>query len=126
MLESFIRSLHHVKELKTGIDFYKAFSCLEAKGFNSPSNLKVVEVTNQSSDTDSTDLSDYSDDDSSVDDTDSMERGDCSDNDSSFDDQDAEQVGDEGNPAAGREVGADDAGPGDDVGAEEADVRHED
>nr|XP_043621944.1 F-box/LRR-repeat protein At5g02910-like isoform X2 [Erigeron canadensis] len=45
MLEMFILYLHHVKELKIGKSCYTAFSRLEAKGFNFPSNLKSIAAT---------------------------------------------------------------------------------
>nr|XP_043609289.1 putative F-box protein At1g49610 [Erigeron canadensis] len=69
MLKRFILRLHHVKELKIGIDCYTVFSRLEAKGFIFPSSLKVVKVDYPIYDTDSTELGDSSDSDSSVGDT---------------------------------------------------------
>nr|GEX28624.1 hypothetical protein [Tanacetum cinerariifolium] len=42
MLEGFILSLHHVKELKIGDTLIEILSLLEAKGLNFPSNLKIV------------------------------------------------------------------------------------
>ncbi|GJV47418.1 F-box protein-like protein [Tanacetum coccineum] len=42
MLEGFILSLRHVKELKIGDTLIEILSLLEAKGLNFPSNLKIV------------------------------------------------------------------------------------
>ncbi|GJR17654.1 F-box/LRR-repeat protein 25-like protein [Tanacetum coccineum] len=54
MLKAFIQSLGHVKELKIGTACASALSRLEAKGFISPSNLKVADrISPISSDSDS-------------------------------------------------------------------------
>ncbi|XP_071716649.1 uncharacterized protein [Rutidosis leptorrhynchoides] len=43
ILKELILSLQHVKEVKIGIDCFKAFFRLEATGFAFPSNLKVLD-----------------------------------------------------------------------------------
>nr|XP_043637519.1 putative F-box/LRR-repeat protein At3g18150 [Erigeron canadensis] len=64
MLKRFILSLHHVKELILGSDCYKAYSGLEVKGFIFPP--VEHEIIHPLYGSDSTELSDCSDNDSSV------------------------------------------------------------
>ncbi|GKA03897.1 F-box protein-like protein [Tanacetum coccineum] len=54
MFKGLLLSLRHVKELEIGIACSKVFSCLEAKGFVFPSNLKVGDWYEYDSDSDET------------------------------------------------------------------------
>ncbi|XP_023757710.1 uncharacterized protein LOC111906216 isoform X3 [Lactuca sativa] len=44
MFKEFILNLGHVKELEIGFDCSKVISCLQAKGFVVPSNVKLTRI----------------------------------------------------------------------------------